>query len=286
MNILSLFDGISCGQLALQRAGIEVQHYHASEINKYASIITQKNFPNTIQLGDINQWQSWGLNNIDLIIGGSPCQGFSYAGNKLNFNDPRSTLFFTFADIISYYNPTYFLLENVSMARRHRDIISDTLGVQPVEINSLLVSAQNRKRFYWTNFPITMPEDKHIYLSDILEAMPSNKVYEGIVDPSYDDRPIDIDKQTLIGRGKGITFDTRAKVYSAYGKSQTVLASQQPKISFDRKVYRSLSVIECERLQTLPDNYTHGISNSQRYHAIGNGWTVDVLAHIFSAIKG
>jgi len=151
MNVLSLFDGISCGQVALHRAGIEVDKYYASEIEKYAIQITQKNYPNTIQLGDVTQIK--GIKDIDLLIGGSPCQGFSKAGKQLNFVDPRSRLFFEYVRILNEVKPKYFLLENVIMKQEYQDIISKYLGVEPIEINSALVTAQNRKRLYWTNIP-------------------------------------------------------------------------------------------------------------------------------------
>ena len=169
MNVLSLFDGISCGQLALERTGLVVDKYFASEIDKYAIQITQKHFPDTIQLGDVTKWKEWNLPKIDLLIGGSPCQGFSHAGAGLNFDDPRSKLFFDFVDILHHYKPQWFLLENVKMKKEWADIITGYLGVEPIEINSALVSAQNRKRLYWTNIQnVKQPEDKGILLKDIL----------------------------------------------------------------------------------------------------------------------
>ena len=146
MNVLSLFDGVSCGQIALERAGIKVDNYYASEIDKHAITVTQNNYPNTIQLGDVQKWHEWELPKIDLLIGGSPCQGFSFAGKQLNFNDPRSKLFFEFVDVLKYYKPKYFLFENVKMKQEYQDVITEHLGVEPIEINSSLVSAQNRIR--------------------------------------------------------------------------------------------------------------------------------------------
>ena len=175
MNVLSLFDGMSCGQLALKRANIPYKKYFASEIDKYAIQITQKNFPDTVQLGDVNNWMNWNLPKIDLLLGGSPCQGFSVAGYGLNFSDPRSQLFFRYVDCLQWYKPTWFLLENVKMKKEWQEVISNLLGVQPIEIDSALVSAQSRKRLYWTNIPnITQPEDKGILLKDIIE--------DGVVD--------------------------------------------------------------------------------------------------------
>jgi site-specific DNA-cytosine methylase len=185
INVLSIFDGMSGAQLALQRAGIEVANYYAVEIDKYAIKVTQANFPNTIQLGDINNWREWNLPKIDLIIGGSPCQGFSAAGKHLNFDDPRSKLFFTFAEIIKTLKPTYWLMENVKMRKDYQEKISEYLGVQPVAINSALVSAQNRQRLYWANFPITQPEDKGLVLRDIIESGEVDKDKAYALDASY-----------------------------------------------------------------------------------------------------
>ena len=170
MNILSLFDGMSCGQIALDKLGIPVTNYFASEIDKYAIEIAKKNYPSTIHLGDVTQVKGDDLPQIDLLIGGSPCQGFSFAGKQLNFDDPRSKLFFEFVRLLKETKPKYFLLENVKMKKEYQDVISQHLGVEPIEINSALVSAQNRKRLYWTNIPnVTQPEDKGIILRDILE---------------------------------------------------------------------------------------------------------------------
>ncbi|MCP3675800.1 MAG: DNA (cytosine-5-)-methyltransferase, partial [Gammaproteobacteria bacterium] len=170
-NVLSIFDGISAGRIALERANIPVDKYYASEVDKYAIKITQNNYPDTIQLGDVTQWRKWELPEIDLVIGGSPCQGFSFAGKQLNFDDPRSKLFFEFVDILKHHKPKYFLLENVKMKKEYQAVITEAMGVEPIEINSALVSAQNRKRLYWTNIPnVTQPEDKGILLKDIIES--------------------------------------------------------------------------------------------------------------------
>ena len=162
-------EAYSCGQLALQRAGIKVDKYFASEIDKHAIKVTQQNFPYTVQLGDVTKWETWELPKIDLLIGGSPCQGFSFAGKQLNFSDPRSKLFFEYVKVLQNVKPKYFLLENVKMKQEYQGIISSYLGVEPIEINSSLVSAQNRKRLYWTNIPnVTQPEDRGILLKDIV----------------------------------------------------------------------------------------------------------------------
>lgn len=184
MNILSLFDGMSCGQIALNRLGVKVDKYYSSELDKYAIKVTQKNFPNTIQLGDVTKWREWDIDwsSIDLLQGGSPCQGFSFAGKQLAFNDPRSKLFFVYVDILNHikqHNPNVkFLLENVRMKKEYLDVISEHLGVQPVLINSALVSAQNRHRYYWTNLgEIQQPEDKFIWLRHILQDEVDEKYY-------------------------------------------------------------------------------------------------------------
>jgi len=172
MNVLSLFDGMSCGQIALNKLGIKYDNYFACEIDKYAMQVTQHNFPDTIQLGDVQfvTKETFGTHRIDLLIGGSPCQGFSFAGKQLNFEDPRSALFFEFVRLVRELKPKYFLLENVKMKKQYQDVITEYMGVEPIEINSALVSAQTRKRLYWTNIPnVGQPEDKGIVLKDIIE---------------------------------------------------------------------------------------------------------------------
>jgi DNA-cytosine methyltransferase len=203
MITLSCFDGMSCGQLAFERAGIPIEKYYASEIDKYAIKVTQSNYPDTIQLGSITEWQSWNIEQPDIIIGGSPCQGFSFAGKQLNFEDERSKLFFTFVDILKHYKPKYFLLENVVMKKEYNDVISSILGeiypecveqtelfrtgrLEPIQINSALVSAQNRNRLYWTNIPgITQPKDKGILLKDIIENATADKDKSYCLDANY-----------------------------------------------------------------------------------------------------
>lgn len=173
INVLSLFDGISCGMIALEVANIKVDKYYASEIEPNAIKVSQNNYPDIIRLGDVNNWKEWDIDweSIDLLIGGSPCQGFSFAGNMLNFQDPRSKLFFVYVDILNYIkdkNPNIkFLLENVKMKAEWQDIISEKLGVQPVRINSSTVSAARRDRLYWANFPITQPKERNITFDDI-----------------------------------------------------------------------------------------------------------------------
>jgi len=177
MKILSVFGGIECGKVACEKAGIQIEAYYSSEVDKYAIEVTKRNHPEVVHLGDINNWKEWDIDwaSIDLIMGGSPCQGFSVAGLQLNFDDERSKLFFVFVDILNHIralNPNVkFLLENVKMKKEFEDIITQNLGVEPVEINSALVSAQSRKRLYWTDIAkIEQPQDKKIYLKDILES--------------------------------------------------------------------------------------------------------------------
>jgi DNA-cytosine methyltransferase len=186
MNVLSLFDGMSCGQLALQRAGIQVENYYAAEIDKYAIKVTQANFPSTVQLGDVTAVDPDSLPNIDLLIGGSPCQGFSFAGKQLNFDDPRSKLFWEYVRLLKALKPKYFLLENVKMKKESMNVITEALGVEPIFINSNLVSAQNRQRYYWTNIPVDkLPDDKGIVLADILEDGHVDRDKSHCIDANY-----------------------------------------------------------------------------------------------------
>ncbi len=458
MKVMSLFDGMSCGQIALKKLGAKVDTYYASEIDKYAMKVAKENFPNIVHLGDVTTVKREDFSPIfelDLLIGGSPCQGFSKSGNRLNFEDPRSKLFFEFVRILKEFKPKYFLLENVVMNKESRDIISEYLGVEPIEINSNLVSAQSRRRLYWTNIPnVTVPEDKGIVIKDILE---DNGVADMVINQGKQLQKADIKKSHCLmardykGFGnqgmtgirlkdnpvvskdglnhvgneieivkvrkhevdikslqtvlryhrvrianltisqvafychvpltkaehwfrtdssfsipdednwlslkeclgietkqfdKSITefeyregvFEQSSRVYHVDGKAPTLtstLASKQkvyipldkvesknglilkghaelnghdvlkrvydkdgksptlntcgggnrePKISLGNKQWRKLTPLECERLQTVPDNYTEGVSNTQRYKMLGNGWTVDVIAHIFKSI--
>ncbi|AOY77213.1 DNA (cytosine-5-)-methyltransferase [Clostridium formicaceticum] len=379
MNILSLFDGISCGRVALERAGIKIDNYYASEIDKNAIKIAQKNYPDTMQLGDVVNVRGGNLPKIDILIGGSPCQGFSFAGKQLNFIDPRSRLFFEFVRLLDEVKPKYFLLENVRMKKEYQDIISKYLGVKPIEINSALVSAQNRKRLYWTNIPgIEQPEDKGILLRDIIleneciecKYALSDKATDYMLKGNgkwgqagdcrlenylqYEDKksftltanmhkgvpyncfyqrlekymvPFDktlqiLDKEVQKGKVGYFRKDSQAnRVYYIHNKAVTLCgeagggAAKMGQYLFGcitpdrinkrqngqrfndgRKFYtltaqdkhgiliegyiRKLTPVECERLQTLPDNYTRGISDTQRYKMLGNGWTVDVISHI------
>jgi len=361
MKILSLFDGISCARVALERAEILVEEYYASEIDKYALQISQKNYPDIKQLGNvqsiaptepITEW----LGEIDLLIGGSPCQDLSIAKkDRKGLDGERSGLFWEYVRILKEVKPKYFILENVnSMPKEAKELISKTLGVEPVMINAAFVSAQNRKRLFWTNIPnVTLPEDKGILLKDILEEKVDEKyIVKGCASrtfPRYkkdgeqrvkqietrsDEKAnamtsVSGDSMVRIGQiGKGgqgdriyspegksvalsalgggrgaktglyriekephgtaldyyndtIVPNGKAKVLGTNPQSTTAVAGQ---LVNDNSIIRKLTPIECERLQGLPDNYTEGISNSQRYKCCGNAFNVDVVAHILKFI--
>ena len=426
MKVLSLFDGMSCGQIALDQLGIPVKKYYASEIDKYAIKVTQNNFPNTIQVGDVCNLNAEDYKDVDLIQAGSPCQGFSFAGKQLAFDDPRSALFFEFIRLLKEIKPKYFLLENVRMKKEFLEVITDQLSqcyapedvdnqflnvlgevrFEPIFINSSLLSAQSRQRYYWTNIPgIKQPEDRGIVLRDILEdSFDSERDKAHCIDANYYkgasveqykkkhrrqlvNKPIKLAGEkgnhyggglfdtkgkspTLngIGNGGGGTnnipkvlasnkeqmietkpkqvgvavdingHDVLKRVYSPDGKSPTVNTCQggnrEPKVvtggAFrarsknedgkrvdwketkpkqmlelrkDQKsnavstvskdsvavnedlTWRKLTPLECERLQTVPDDYTNHVSNTQRYKMLGNGWTVAVIKHIYKNIK-
>lgn len=303
LNVCSLFDGMSCGQIALDRLGIPVNVYYASEIDKYAIEIAKKNYPDTIHLGDVRDVKGDDLANIDLLIGGSPCQGFSFAGGQLNFDDPRSKLFFEFVRIKNECQPKYFLLENVKMKKESEYIISEMLGVDPVEINSNLFSAQNRKRLYWTNIPFDRAiTDKNIKLKDIVEHGIVDRDKSHCLDANYwkggnltsyfekHRRQLVFSEDGLchVGVADVNGYDLMKRVYHIEGKAPTLNActggNREPKIAVGDKLWRKLSPLECERLQTVPEGYTEGVSNTQRYKMLGNGWTVDVVAHIFKGL--
>jgi len=300
MKVLSCFDGMSCGQIALNKAGIDYSTYYASELDKYAIQVTQANYPNTVQLGDIRSVDPLALPKIDLLIGGSPCQGFSFAGKQLNFEDPRSKLFFDFARLKETLKPKYFLLENVRMSKESQDIISKYMGCEPVAINSALVSAQSRQRLYWTNIPFTMPEDKGIVLGDILENGFTDRDKAHCIDANYAkggnlksyfdkgrrqlvfNKPIQVNPSKKAGGKQPYIQD---RVFSKQGKSHALTASFASRTNVDDNGYRKLTPLECERLQTVPEGYTNHVSNTQRYKMLGNGWTVDVIVAILEGIN-
>ena len=258
MKVLSLFDGISCGRLALERAGIPVEKYYASEIDKYAIQVTQKNYPDTIQVGDVNKLNYLELLDVDIVIGGSPCQDLSIAKqNREGLRGARSGLFWKYVEALEVIHPKYFLLENVaSMRNEDRDAITATLKkiypeTECIMINSALVSAQQRKRYYWTNWHVEQPQDKGVLLKDILCSGTTNR------------------KKSKTIRTSGWR--------SGWGN----------KHEFDMpNEHRFYTLSELELLQTLPVGYTSYVPANQAARLIGNGWTVDVIAHILKSIKG
>lgn len=357
MNVLSLFDGMSCGQIALDKLGIKVDNYYAAEIDKYAIKVAKANYPNTIHLGDVRDvmWpETFEGMQIDLLIGGSPCQGFSFAGKQLNFDDPRSKLFWEYVRLLKECKPKYFMLENVKMKKESMDVITEALGVEPIFINSSLVSAQNRQRYYWTNIPVDgLPDDKGIKLRDILEDGEVDRDKAHCIDANYfkggnlksyfekHRRQLVFSKDGLchVGDADINGNDTIRRVYHPDGKSPTLTTMggghREPKVfvkggrivnrrldkngtrkDYDKSIplqprievredsktnclttvfkdsvvvkdmtWRKLTPLECERLQTVPDGYTAHVSNTQRYKMLGNGWTVDVIKHIFEGIE-
>jgi len=294
MNVLSLFDGISCGQVALERAGIEVDNYYASEINESAIRITKNNFPNTVHLGNVEELSFKNIGHIDLLIGGSPCQSLSSSNVWLKDGEygvngeGKSRLFWEYVRAFLTLKPKYFLFENVaSMRNVDRDIITEQLGVQPVKINSSQFSAQNRRRYYWTNIPFDLVEHgryTNVKMQDLLENSVNDKYYlkQGtlncIMRPAsggWQSGKMEINLEI----GRPITASCW-RIHRA-DTDNYVSTEYTP---FGRTNVRRLTPLEAERMQTLPDNYTIGEKDKDRYEAIGNGWTVDVIAHILSFI--
>jgi DNA-cytosine methyltransferase len=384
MNVLSVFDGMSCGQIALNELGFKIDKYYAAEIDKHAITQTQHNFPNTVQLGSVTDVRAKDLEKIDLFIGGSPCQGFSFAGKQLNFDDPRSALFFEYVRLwkeIKAINPdAKFLLENVNMKKEYLRVISEYLGVFPVRINSNLVSAQNRDRWYWTNIKtketglfselwsdIPQPEDKGILLKDILQdesevndkyylkdiskydlsiARPSgivsdhklikNKEKAACLDANYfkgianhqertgvcvamrgrnPENPSDRKTGSPTEQRLEPKTDGKTNCLTSVAKDNLIMQVNPSKESGGKQPYqqnrcyhiegqmpalmteyrgnitdgyklRRLTPIECSRLQTIPEWYEWIVSDTQIYRMLGNGWTVEVIKHIFSFLNG
>lgn len=307
MKVLSLFDGISCGMLALKRAGVSVEKYDAFEIDKYAIQISKKNFPEIVHHGNVFYGDFTQFEGYDLLIGGSPCTYWSIAkkNREINPNGEGFRLFMEYVRALKESKCRYFLYENNNSIHKNiKDEISKYLGVQPIMINSSLVSAQQRKRCYWTNIPnVIQPENKGILLNDILDnavgwqdkSYCMTASYSGAIFSNTLERkqrtmaavPIRIGQYGKGGQGQ--------RIYSVRGKSVTLSANgggQGAKTGLYKidlpdgdYVIRKLTPIEAERLQTLPDDYTAGISNTQRYKCIGNAWTADVIAHILRGLK-
>ncbi len=355
INVLSLFDGMSCGQIALNKLGIEIENYYASEIDKHAIAVTMNNFPKTTQVGSITELK--GIENIDLLIGGSPCQSFSNAGLRNGF-DGKSKLFWEYVRVLKETKPKYFLLENVKMKQEWQDIISNELGVKSVEICSSLFSAQQRKRLYWTNIPVDLSKlpNSNEVIADVL-GLPivnerKNKILMSKSDFKVSVRKNYIDKKELAlflrnhktktineiatycnapktmvehwfrtdnsfsipdaeywfklkeclkiedcKYDKAVTefelknnsFDMAKRIYHIDGKHPTLTTltgGGQRKTITDGNEMFYLNPEHCEKLQTVPLGYTKTASERQRFRMLGNGWTVDVIAYIFSFLKG
>jgi len=287
--VLSLFDGISCGQVALERAGIPVELYLASEVDKYAIQVTQKNYPNTVQLGDVRYVGKPQNFEVDLLLGGSPCQGFSFAGKQLNFDDPRSALFFEYVRVLKLVKPKWFLLENVKMKKEWKDIISDALGVQPIEINSKYFVPQNRPRLYWTNIksqntPTTYDHCLKDILGDATSKYYLTEKQKSILNLNYEWCENEIIRHKA---GK----HQQDNIYRYDGLMACLAASHHGAARHLTKTYlpngeiRRLTENEVEKLQGVPIDYTKHVSSSKRYELLGNGWTVDVIAHILKGIN-
>lgn len=311
MRVLSLFDGISCARVALERARIKVDTYYASEIDKNAIKVSSKNYPDIVQLGSVLELTP--PKDIDLLIGGSPCTDLSIAKkDRKGLEGNQSCLFWEYVRIKEECKPTYFVLENVaSMPKKDRDIITETLGVQPVLFNASLVSAQCRKRLFWTNLKFELPEDKGILLKDILQSDVDESMvvkftetaqtgrnetkklgYVGDKDHQakrvYDEEgklpALNVVCNSMVRVGHIGNNDSQAnRVYDPSGKSCTLSTSGSPIIKSTS--IRKLTPMECERLQSLPDNYTEGIAKTNRYKCLGNAFNVEVVAHILTAMK-
>lgn len=275
LTVVSLFDGMSCGRVALEKAGIEVRKYYASEIDKHAMKVSSSNWPEIVQMGDVSKWRDWDIDwsDVDLLLAGSPCQGFSFAGKQLAFNDERSKLYFEFESILLEKKPKMFILENVKMSKVNSDVISGRLGINPATINSNAFSAQNRHRLYWTNIQIPEFSDKGITLDQIIDhEHEGNKIknwgrYVPESLPRYAD-PYNC--KELIQKSTTL----RTNVHNGNMWVRTECG------------YRNLTRIECEKLQTVPVGYTNAVSETQAKKMLGNGWTVDVIKHILSGIGG
>lgn len=313
MNVLSLFDGISCGQLALERANIKVDCYYASEIDRNCIQLTQRHFPNTIQLGDVCKIDNNVLKTlpkIDLLIGGSPCQNLSRAGNGMGLKGDESKLFYEYVRVLKWIkennNPNIkFLLENVEMKNSNKETISYELKTQPILINSKLVSAQNRPRLYWLNFDVELPNDKNIKLKDILIDEDIDLVEKNGL--KFDIRLSEKSMNLVFIHNNQIAVKQATKqgfIYALDGdginlqfptsKTRRGRVIRQKSSTLDRQcdccvlindVIRKLNINELEKLQTLPVDYTIGFSENERKSMIGNGWTVDVIAHIFKNLN-
>lgn len=304
MIVLSLFDGMTCGKLALEAIGMKPKVYYASEVDKFAIAESKANHPDVKHLGCVTKWREWGINwsSVDLLIGGSPCQGFSLTGKRLAFDDPRSALFFVYVDILNHIKRVNrkikFMLENVKMKKDHLSIITEYLGVKPIFINSELVSAQKRQRYYWCNWNVEQPSDRGIMLRDILECegvgllrrdgkwrIKNDKSH--CILANYHKGLDNKAQRTVVlemkprGKFKGgqITLDGKAPTMTACSWQENF------KLTDGNGKYRKLTVVECCRLQGVPDDYFKISSNTQAYKMLGNGWQVCTVKHIFKALR-
>lgn len=273
-NILSLFDGISCGQIALNKVNMTYENYYASEIDSHAIKVVQHNFPNTKQLGDVTKIKGSELPKIELLIGGSPCQSFSFIGKGLNFDDQRGRLFFEFVRLKEETNPKYFLLENVKMKKESEDVITKYLGVEPILINSNQFSAQNRKRLYWTNIPITTTIiDRGIILDDV-------------IDHNFTDYKVPLNWDIRVPKHQPQYVDpyNRKEIKNKSTSLRTNINNGNMWVKV-KDGYRNLTRTECELLQTIPVGYTDCVSDAKAKKMIGNGWTVDVIVYILNHLE-
>ncbi len=295
MNILSLFDGISGARIALEKLNIPITNYYASEIDKYAIKVSKENYPDIIHLGDIRDIKASDLPKIDLLIGGSPCQDLSNAQKGLGLKGEKSRLFYEYIRLYKELNPKYFLLENVK--NKWGDLMSEIIGVDFVEINSSLFSAQSRPRYYWTNikFP-SIPQKHHSErLEDIVVKNVDEKYYfnkEGLDEfiaqnLTFKKAPTKDGIVKLFDVPKTIINDheRQRRVYSLKSKSPTLLARTDTTKIYDGKRVRKITPLESERLQNIPDNYTSSCSDTQRYKMIGNGFNVNTIVHILKGLK-
>lgn len=282
MKVLSLFGGIECGRAALDELGIHVDKYYSSEIDPYAIKVSSKNYPDITHLGDATKWEGWDLDweNIDVLLAGFPCQAWSIAGTQGGVLDERGKLLYTMMDILNHIrikNPNIkFLFENVKMKKEFADLVNKTIGVNPIEINSRLLTAQNRPRVYWTNIEgVTIPEDQGIILKDILEDK---------VDEKYNLSDKAVDYMSRLRNGKP-RWEYHKNPLN--GKAACLTANMYKGVPYGviQELNRKLTPLECERLQGLPDSYTEGVSDTQRYKCIGNGWSVPVIKHILKNLK-
>jgi DNA-cytosine methyltransferase len=282
MKVLSLFGGIECGRAALDELGIHVDKYYSSEIDPYAIKVSSKNYPDITHLGDATKWEGWDLDweNIDVLLAGFPCQAWSIAGTQGGVLDERGKLLYTMMDILNHIrikNPNIkFLFENVKMKKEFADLVNKTIGVNPIEINSRLLTAQNRPRVYWTNIEgVTIPEDQGIILKDILEDK---------VDEKYNLSDKAVDYMSRLRNGKP-RWEYHKNPLN--GKAACLTANMYKGVPYGviQELNRKLTPLECERLQGLKNGYTEGISSTQRYKCIGNGWSVPVIKHILKNLK-